>query len=248
MRTKGNATYIVKEGSIIKKLDYIQLVLYSPGIIIIDKLKAANAINDNLSGLFDGDPVIVPLPEDAPSEIPRITLSSKDERYKLSIARSRLDFVFKYKEYEEKNPLFIDLFDKFLIIFQYFKENFYTQVTRCAIVTDWIIELQKSTAAEYLLSRYMRSGTPITKPHELQLHYLTKESIAGFNANKWTRIKSARKTSDPEKNMFIIFHMDINTPTEVAYEFEKETVQKFLKQSIKIINETVEKHFKNKEE
>lgn len=224
----------------------MQLVLFSPGIIIVDKLKAANAINDNLWGLFDGDPIIVPIPDDVPSEIPRIRMSSKDGRYNLATGRSRLDFIFRYQEDDVKNSFPIPgLFEKFLIIFKYFREIIHTQITRCAIVTNWIIELEKSPSAEFLLLKYIRSKTPIMKPYELELHYLTKESIAGFEVNKWTRIKSARKTSEPVQNRFIVFHMDINTLAEMAYEFDKKSLQRFLDQSSKIINDSIVKHFKN---
>jgi len=137
--------------------------------------------------------------------------------------------------------------EKFLAIFQYFKENLHTQITRCAIVTEWILELEKSPAAEFLLSKYIRSETPISKPYELEIHYLTKESIAGFEANKWTRIKSARRISEPGQNWFIVFHVDINTLAEMTYEFDEESLQRFLDQSSKVMNETMDKHLKNME-
>lgn len=226
-------------------LDHTQLVLFSPGIIIVDKLKVANAINDNLSSLFDGDPVILPLPENAPPEIPRIQMSSKDGRYNLSIASSRLDFIFKYKEDEKENLFPIPgLFEKFLAIFHYFKENVHTHITRCAIATNWIIELEKSPAAEFLLSKYIRNEAPITNPYELELHYLTKESIAGFEVNRSTRLKSARKISEPQQNRFVVFYIDINTLAEKTYDFGKESLQSFLDQSSKVMNETISKHLK----
>ncbi len=230
------------------RIKNIQLVLFSPGIIIVDKLKVANAINDNLSNLFDGDPVMLPIPEDAHLETPRIQMSSKDGRYNLSIARNRLDFISIQKEDTDENSFPTPgLFEKFLAIFQYFKEDIHTQITRCAIVTDWIIELEKTSSSELLLLRYIRPQTPIINPYELELHYLTKESIAGFGVNKWTRIRSARKISEPEQDRFITFHIDMNTLAEMAYEFEKESLQKFLEQSSNVINETIEKHLRNME-
>lgn len=237
---------IVKESIMNIKPDNTQLVLFSPGIIIIDKLKTASAINDNLSGLFDGDQVILPLHEDVPSDIPRIQMRSKDERYALSIARSRLDFVFKYREDVENLFPIPGLFEKFLDIFQYFRDNIHTQTTRCAIVNNWIIELE-NPAADFLLSKYIRDETPINRPYELELHYLTKESIAGFESNMWTKIKSVRKIKEPQQNRFITFLIDINTLAEIPYEFNKESLRLFLDQSSKIMNETIEKHFKNME-
>ncbi len=85
------------------KFDNIRMVLFSPGIVIMNKLEVAHNINKVLSFLFDGDPVIVPLSEDAPSELPRIQLNSKKGIYSLSIAKNRIDFVFRNKDHQEKN-------------------------------------------------------------------------------------------------------------------------------------------------
>lgn len=231
------------------RLDQVQLVLFSPVIAIVDKLKTANALNDSLSGILDGDPVILPLPEDVPLEIPRIQLKSKDGHYNLSIAKSRLDFIFRYKEDEEKPPFPVPgLFEKFLVISQYFKENIHTQFTRSAMVTNWIIELEKSPGAEHLLSKYIRKEVPLREPYELELHYLTRESIAGLNVNKWTRIKSARKISEPEQNKFIAFHIDINTLAEEVYEFDEELLQRCLNECSKAVHETIDMHLKRMEE
>jgi len=220
-----------------------QLVIFSPGIVIANKLKVANAINDNLSSLFDSDPVMLPLPEDAPAELPRIRMSSKDKRYSLSIALNRIDFVFQYKE-EDKSFPNPDLFEKFLTIFQYFSENVHTQFTRSAIVTNWIKELEKKSAAEFLLDKYIQHKTPIVKPYELELHSLTKETVAEFEVNKWVRIKSARKKTEPEKGNLILFIIDINTLAEKSYEFDKDSLKRFLEQSSRITKETVEEHMK----
>jgi len=228
--------------------DNTKLVLFSPIIVFVDKLKAANSINYVSSGLFSGDPIMLPIPDDAPSEIPRMQMASKDGKHNLSIARNRLDLLFKYKE-DEAEKLFPSpgLFETFLTIFNYLREDAHIQVTRCAIVSNWILELEKP-GAEVILSSYVRSKTPIIKPYELELHYLAKRSIAGFDVNKWTRIKSARKINEPENNRFISFYIDINTLAEVTYEFNKESLHLFLDESSKVIKETIDEHLKNMEE
>lgn len=222
----------------------VQLVILSPGIVIANKLKVANAINDNLSSLFDSDPVMIPLPEDAPPESPRIHMSSNDKRYILSIASNRIDYVFQYKEEDEKLFPISGLFEKFLTIFQYFSENIHTQFTRSAIVTNWITEMENISAAGFILDKYIQSKVPIVKPKELELHYLTNETVAEFEVNKWVRIKSARKKTEPEKGNLILFIIDINTLAEKSYEFDKDSLERFLEQSSRITKETIEGHIK----
>ena len=117
------------------RLDHIQLVLFSPGVVVVNKLKTASALNDVLSGVLDGDPAIIPLPDDAPPEIPRIILKSKDEQYNLKTANSRIDFFFRYKKEQEKTPFPVpNLFGKLIEVFKYSKETMLTQFTRIAIV------------------------------------------------------------------------------------------------------------------
>lgn len=44
--------------------------------------------------IFDGDPIMLPLPADAPVEIPRITLESKDKKHKLETAINPVITIF----------------------------------------------------------------------------------------------------------------------------------------------------------
>jgi hypothetical protein len=224
------------------RINQLQLVLYSPGIVIVDKLKIASTINEYVSGLFDGDPVIVPLPEDAPSELPGMHLRSKDERYNFLVARNRIDLFFQPKEDITFPPL--GLFETFLSLFQFLQEHVHTQFTRCAMVTTWMMELEKPSGAEYLRANYLRPDAPIKDPDELELHYLTKDTIAGFDVNKWTRMKSARRLSEPGQNTFVIALIDINTLSEKNYTFDRDTLQRFLNESSQVANDTIQTHLK----
>jgi len=80
-----------------EQIEQIQLVLFSPGIVITNKPKLVSNINDALQGLFDGDLAILPIPDDAPAEIPRIILKSNDEKYTLQITTKRVNFFYNYR-------------------------------------------------------------------------------------------------------------------------------------------------------
>ena len=94
------------------------------------------------------------------------------------------------------------------------------------------------------MSNYIQQEAPIDNPHELELHYLMKDSIAGFNVNRWTRIKSARKKSEPKQDRFVVFHIDTNTLAEEAYEFDLKTLQKFLNEASREASNIVDTHLK----
>jgi len=226
------------------KFDYVQLVIFSSGFIINNKLKVANAINENLQYLLDADPMIVPIPEDAPSEIPRIRMSSKDNKYVLNIAKSRVDFFFRNVEnsYEYLLPI-SGLFEKFLTISKYFKEDIHAQITRCSIVSEWVIELEKQTSTDLIVSKYIRLGTPIINPYQLELRYLFRESVNEFEVNKWTILRSAT-----ENDRFVKLLIDINTLFENTYDFDNNSLQKFFDQSSRVVNEIINSHVRTLEE
>ncbi len=231
------------------KLDNLQLVLYSPGIVIADKLKTANMLKEVLPDVLDGEPLILPLPNDAPPEIPRMLLKSKDEKYKLQVAVQRMDFIFHYKKEDEKTLFPVPgFFEKVSKLLKYFRESVHTQFARIGVVTNWTIELEKSSATEYLFSKYIQEGTPLRNSYKLELHCLTKETIADLKANKWTRIKSALKVDEPEQDRFITLHVDINTLADEKYEFDQKLLQEFLNETSMVIKRTIDTHLKRLEE
>ncbi len=226
-----------------EQIEQIQLVLFSPGIVITNKPKLVSNINDALQGLFDGDLAILPIPDDAPAEIPRIILKSNDEKYTLQITTKRVNFFYNYRP--EDSPIEFPtngLYDKFIKICKGFIEEVHCQFSRAAIITRWIIELTGS-GAEYVFSTYLQEDVPFKDPYDLELHCLTKENVSGCKTNKWVRIKSARKASDPSQNNLLTVLIDINTIAEEQYEFGDVLLTQFLNESSDITKETIGAHF-----
>lgn len=224
--------------------DSSQLVLFSPGIIIPDKLKFANAIRDKYLPELNGDPVIIPIPDDAPDEIMRIQMNSKDKRFTLLIAKSRIDFFFKYKE-DSADQIFPPpgLYEKFTSFFQYLSEELHIPITRAANVTRAYLDINnKANAPEILSKKYLKDGIPIKNSVELEIHSLNRRQLAGFEINKWTRIFSSHLAGKPNNKSVISFLIDINTLAEITYSFEKASLLKFLEDSAENIKLTLKEH------
>lgn len=212
-------------------------------MVISDKLKITNSLNDSLSGLFDGDPVILPFPNDAPPEIPRILLKSKDEQYNLQITMNRIDFIHRYpKDVKIERYPVPDLYEKFVSIHKNLAD-INVEFNRAAVVTNWIIE-SDSPGALLLQAKYIQERVPFEDPSKIEVHCLTKETVAGCESNKWVRIKSAHKISAPEQNQFLLLVIDINTMAEKPRQFDKALLNKFLSDCTEITNQTKEVHLK----
>ncbi|MEH7249172.1 hypothetical protein V7114_20645 [Neobacillus niacini] len=58
--------------------------------------KLMGKIDDALEGIFNNMPTILPIPADAPPEIPRVIMQSSNGLYQCNIANSRIDFTANF--------------------------------------------------------------------------------------------------------------------------------------------------------
>ena len=96
-----------KEGFRMEKAEFriceIQLTIFTPNIFF-KKNKILKDIIESYSDKFDGDIISIPLPDDAPKEIPRVILSDNFKRYRFEIAESRTAFRIFTRETFEIEP------------------------------------------------------------------------------------------------------------------------------------------------
>jgi len=102
--------------------------------------KLMDKIDDALGGVFDQMPTILPIPPDAPPEVPSVIMNSSNGIYNCNIARSRIDFQINYanshnsisiniEEFVEKARPFASLIfgfkniTRFGLVGQYFFRN-----------------------------------------------------------------------------------------------------------------------------
>lgn len=221
-----------------------QLVFFSPEIHLANKLKLAYALNEQLSNLLDSDPVILPIPDDAPPEIPVIQMFSSDQRYTLMISKNRIDLHYNSELGKDERILPIPgLLEKMRTIHEYITREKIAQIVRCAIVTNFIVELDTESAAQFIMTKYVVQKAPCsTLNKEAHLHFLSTVSIAGYEANQWLRLQSARRISQPDSDSCFVIQLDLNTLQDKEYEFDSAKIFTFLQESCNIINELIQKH------
>lgn len=88
--------------------------------------KFADKIDEALNGIFDQMPTIIPVPSDAPPEIPLVMMNSKNGKYNCNIARSRIDFTVNFAATTGSNTVqlseFIELARPFASLIFGYKE------------------------------------------------------------------------------------------------------------------------------
>ncbi|MGB3479446.1 MAG: hypothetical protein WBB67_09825 [bacterium] len=221
----------------------VQHSLFSSSIVLNDVVRTVNNIKQRYPDIFDGDPTILPMPDDAPPQIPFVQLTDKKECYQLNISRSRVDFFFHNKQMIGKIHLpVLQLYDIFLQVFKIMYDEIKAPFNRCAVVVEWAIALDSGSAAEFLKKKYIDSHAPYRNPFAVRLNYLSREVFDDFTTNTWVNLRSARKSNAPEENNFIIVEIDYNTIPEEKYEFNHDAIAKLIKQYYERMNSGIDEH------
>ncbi len=172
---------------------------------------------DHCSHQFDGDPTVLPLPDDAPKEIPRIVLERKDKSMKLEITPVRLN-LFRTKTQDEDKILPKRFLGTQPELLRKLTEDMGADCVRMAVVLERFC-LKKEPAKDIAIhfSKEGLTKEPFDRPSAFELHSLKKYTfLDSFEVNSWVRIKSGK--AQPEKGVFrpaIIAHQDINTLAEL---------------------------------
>ncbi|MFH0986119.1 MAG: hypothetical protein V1882_11430 [Candidatus Omnitrophota bacterium] len=218
-----------------------QFVLFANGVTYPNKLDLATSLISSLGGKLDGEPLILPIPKEAPPEIPRVILSSKLQDYRLQISSNRIDYFFKpapplaLQEFFELN-LSSDLL-KIRDVFEQYQNRFF----RVAGVINVTIELSKP-GADYLLERYVLEKKEFGDPHDMELHCLNKLSTENYKFNQWLRIRSSRDSKKSELNNYLAVQIDINTLAEESYSIDNAFLGCFYENTSKQMRHLLNSH------
>lgn len=137
----------------IEKLIHLQLALFfETPESRPDKL--ANKIEDTVKDVFDQMPNIIPLPSDAPPEIPRVMMQSSDEIFICNIGNNRVDFIGNFANVDGEIN---DIFDGFLIKANQFLDAVFEskRVIRFGLVGQYF--LQEDDLTEKLKNKYFKA-------------------------------------------------------------------------------------------
>lgn len=221
-----------------------QVVAYASALDFSDKLSIAQKLRDIKAVDFGGEPTIFPLPEDAPPEIPRIILKSRDGKYALNLYLNRVDLVYQGKKIdfdgtpESLKTVNDSLVKCFLEVTSLLSREFSAKFNRAAMVVRHIAKLDESS--KKLLAHTLLRADGDT-PYEVRMAYLFKESMGEFKVNRWFRVETLRSKKDPKDDEALAILFDINTLPNVDYAFSEKVFQEFCNMTTKKINIEMEK-------
>jgi len=208
------------------------LVVLFGNISLSDRIEVAQGLNKATKNLFNGEPAILPLPDDAPPEIPRIILGSKDKIFSCHVSPRRLEFSLGQKRGENKGLKEVqdDFLSQLANIARVVKKELGAKIERVGIVVNSAMFLEEPPV-DFLMKKFLRPG-PIVDPRELNLNFLHKFALGEFKVNRWHRFRcfSPRDKETLEEANALLIETDVNTMPEIKYDFSAEQIPVFCSQ------------------
>lgn len=195
-------------------LNTVQLSVWPRASSPISQSKFIAPVLRNFSDVFDGDITALPVPSDAPSEMPRSILTSRDGSWRLIGALSRIDSIWtKIDKQAADGQIITKSIDIVLKII----EESNISIGRCAFVVTRVLETAtaSSTLAKHFCNEKILQG-PIKRSENFEIHnhkkYKFELSSEKIDINSWMRCKTA--VSLASQSSAILVEQDLNTLQE----------------------------------
>lgn len=222
-----------KKNSLSPEIVVLQSAFFVTNVDLSDKLDVANKVKKELD-ILDGDPTILPVPNDALLEIPRIILTSKNKAFSCNISSERIDFVINKSKLTELN---IDLEEEILkkseILSKLINKSLSWSVHRLALISQFKYKPEIGTLnfMKSLLSEQFGADSA-----ELEIHRLKHIKVGNIKSNQWVRLLS-QNSGMP--NEFIRILSDINTLKTEKYSFTEDSSKLFFNSALTVTKDTL---------
>lgn len=202
----------------------IRFVLFLSSINLSNKAKLVNNINDESKNIYDGEPLFLPFKDDAPQEIPRVILKSKDEESVLQLAQSKIDFIFVNNLNRKIEPK--DKLEQFgnaiLKNIKLLRTKYSLSVNRVALICtfSYINDKPLENVSKYIDKKILS----MKLFQEAQLHLYAKIKLGIFNVNRWLRLIAQEQKKESKQ---YLINIDINTLDENKDDIDFESIKNF---------------------
>ena len=223
----------------------IRLSAFTPTKILSNS-KILKSVMDIVPDDYDGEPTVLPLPGDAPPEIPRITFKDKNQIKYFEIAPSRVNVIFKNIDYQEdlyKSP-FVNEAESLL---KRYLDKIDLECLRIALnISHGMFKEYPETeiASHFCKDKFLKE--PFDRPSEFEIHSLKKYKLKdAFDVNSWVRVKSVSINHGAHKKRAVACEQDINTLPELMDQitYDNKQISNFFSSAIEDANSILLKYF-----
>lgn len=200
-------------------------VLFFPPRDIANKAAFVSNFQD-YAKVFDADPMILPI-GNAPPQVPRITMKSRDGRYACEVALDRLSFA--YNDATDEKPTLEALYPKYRDILNHVVlatlSGVGSPIVRLGFVTRHLLEIGGG-ANEWLRDTYLRADR-LPEAFETHVNLLHRISMESFQVNRWLKIFSVREQREPQTDSGVAVEIDVNTIPEPERQYDRSAILSF---------------------
>lgn len=174
---------------------------------------------------------ILPLPEDAPSEVPRLTLNF--EGYNINVSKNRLDIFSQDKDI---------IRSKLSVIVKTINDNYKISICRVGFVNTIFVEDKINSVADIIKDEYVKG----LNLKEIQIRINNPISLIDYRCNNIESIEYGsiiRQTGNEQQEMKtgVIINKDINTSEEetAKYVFDSNNITALFDEMNNAINKFI---------
>lgn len=162
-------------------------------------------------GVYDGDPISVPLPDEAPAVLPSVVLRSRDDTQRVQVSRARVDLIMSCENAPQLGlpETLGELAGRLAALLRTNGVTFgrlAAIVARVAEVEQPGIELSR----QFCSDRWLQARGPLNRPEGFELHaHKVFDLLKDIPVNSWVRIKTAKLGPEPYRHVLV--EQDINS-------------------------------------
>ncbi|MEN9491790.1 MAG: hypothetical protein RJA63_2239 [Pseudomonadota bacterium] len=162
-------------------------------------------LNNDMGNLFDGMPQIIPLPFEAPHEIPRVTLRSSNDKYNCNISTSRIDLIFNEQGAPESD--WFDITQDFMAKSTLFVKSMFgrTKFIRFGLIGSFFVPDKNPSAT--IGRKYLKQD--MTTAEEVNIRYNKRSESHGQLLNNIVSINTAT-VALPKEEKGVYIERDVN--------------------------------------
>ncbi|MDP2649666.1 MAG: hypothetical protein Q8P10_02370 [bacterium] len=223
------------------KISDLQIAVFTPSLDFSNKILIANSIFEGMPDVFETNPTMLPVPNDAPAEIPRIILKNSNSSYMMNVGLNRFDFYYHDREMVDRIPTkevdeIQNEAEKMIkLLAKTIKNNIGLKIIRLGFVPTFV---NKSDDATQLVRDTFFKTSKIPKNiSEINYAIRKKEKVDNSDVNVGVNGSAYRMPNDELDNKVVVFNIDINTPPENPLDLTVDQVVSFYNKAFIYVKE-----------
>ncbi len=217
----------------------LQVALFLSTLDLSDRLDLAVAIRESSGGVLNAEPLMLPVPDDAPPMIPRLRVKDTEGTRTCQVTPGRIDLWFEpeeeHRQQEDLEHIVRSQFELTSRIWNQLQEQFNAGAHRVGFVSQLVADTEDANSL--LRDAFLRTSH-FNASDRLEVHVLHKMDIGEYSVNRWVRLRAFPSSSGADENGRLAMEVDINTLPENPLDISRDTLSRFSGSALDLLQET----------